>query len=390
MKAITPASPLFPIQVADWLETHWVTPAYSGWVLLLLSLFFFAAATNTMAGWLYVMSGFGLALLILSAVLTVRSLRGIEVVRHPIDPVSAGDMLTLELELRNLTSQPKALLQARDVLPFVLGGTEEVAIASIQSQSTFHWTYYRFAETRGIYHWQNLELRTGVPLGLFWCRRRRSLPTTAVVYPTVLPLGRCPLVDEFGRDSSLRTDGDRRSLMASEGATRSLRPYRWGDPLRLVHWRTSARYGALRVRELETFLGSQDLVLCLDSGGKWELDAFEQAVTVAASLFFYSRRQGFKAALWTASTGIVQGDRRVLETLAAVATEETTQAALPQSPLVWLTQAATSCKELPPGSRWVLWPTPKRLNSQQISEAPGLVIDAAQPLQLQLQAQYSS
>jgi hypothetical protein len=42
---------------------------------------------------------------------------------------------------------------------------------------------------------------------------------------------------------------------ATEGITRALRPYRWGDPIRLVHWRTSARFGDLRIRELEVTLG---------------------------------------------------------------------------------------------------------------------------------------
>ena len=71
----------------DWLETHWTTPAFSGWLLAVLALCFFGAATNTMAGWLYVLSGTILALLILGAILSVRSLSKIRVRRHPLNPV---------------------------------------------------------------------------------------------------------------------------------------------------------------------------------------------------------------------------------------------------------------------------------------------------------------
>ena len=41
----------FILRIFDWLETHWATPAYGGWVLIGIGLSFFGAATNTMAGW---------------------------------------------------------------------------------------------------------------------------------------------------------------------------------------------------------------------------------------------------------------------------------------------------------------------------------------------------
>jgi len=49
-------------------------------------------------------------------------------------------------------------------------------------------------------------------------------------------------------------------FQTTEGLTRSLRPYRLGDPTRLIHWRTSARYGELRVRELEVMTGGKKLL----------------------------------------------------------------------------------------------------------------------------------
>nr|MDJ0556239.1 DUF58 domain-containing protein [Microcoleaceae cyanobacterium MO_207.B10] len=61
-------------QLSNWLETHWVTPAYAGGLLGIFSIFFFGAATNTMAGWLYVISGMSFALLGMGAVLPRRSL----------------------------------------------------------------------------------------------------------------------------------------------------------------------------------------------------------------------------------------------------------------------------------------------------------------------------
>src|SRR4028119_1930401 len=88
-------------RTTDWLETHWVTPAYAGLLLAGIALCFFGAASNTMAGWLYVISGLIFGLLVVEAVLPARSLKLIQVRRCPIAPVSAGDDLCIELEIEN-------------------------------------------------------------------------------------------------------------------------------------------------------------------------------------------------------------------------------------------------------------------------------------------------
>ena len=61
-------------RINEWLETHWVTPAYAGCLLTGIALCFFGAASNTMAGWLYVISGLIFGLLVVAAVLPARSL----------------------------------------------------------------------------------------------------------------------------------------------------------------------------------------------------------------------------------------------------------------------------------------------------------------------------
>ncbi|MEK0196006.1 DUF58 domain-containing protein, partial [Microcoleus anatoxicus PTRS1] len=108
------------LKIAHWLESRAATPSYGAWVLIGLTVFFFGSATNTMAGWLYVLSGGSLALLGIAAFLSTRSLRALEVRRRAIEPVSVGDKMTIELEIENCSDQPQTLLQVIDVLPFVL------------------------------------------------------------------------------------------------------------------------------------------------------------------------------------------------------------------------------------------------------------------------------
>ena len=378
-------------RIADWLEIHWVTPAYSGWLLSSLTLFFFVSATNTLAGWLYVISGISFALLAIAAILPERMLRGLQIQRRPINPVTVGEQLTVELVVANTTRQAKILLQIQDLLPFVMASPVAAVIENIPPHSTYHWRYRQIVRRRGLYRWQTVSLRTAAPLGLFWCRRSHILPAIVAVYPTVLPLQQCPLLDEMGCDSTVLFSRDRRAQTASEGLTRSLRPYRWGDPIRFVHWRTSARYGELRVRELETLTSEQELIICLDSAISWvphsDLavdDPFEQAVVAAASLYFYAVHRKLSVHIWTAGTGLIRGHQAVLEALATVQANEDVRAdQLPEAPLVWLTQNPFSLATLPSGSCWLLWTMVHQEPS--VSHSPGLLVQPDQPLQPQLQ-----
>lgn len=366
-----------------WLETHWVLPAYSGWLIAGLAIFFFGAATNTMAGWLYVISGVMLALLVIGALLPVRSLQNLQVTRREIAPVRVGEALAIEICLTNQSHQTQALLQIRDELPKELGKPVTQAIDRVAAQSDYIWVYQQPTQRRGIYRWQTVGLRTAAPLGLVWCQRLRVAKAIAIVYPIVLPLSQCPLIDQMGLDLSLQLLSATLSQAASEGLTRTLRPYRWGDPTRLIHWKTSARYGELRVRELETYTGGQALVIGLDNGSQWNPEDFEQAVSAAASLYFYAQRCHLRVSLWTADRAQIQGDRAVLEALAATNPVELQR--LPNSPVLWLTQNPDSLSGLPTGSRWLLWSAAES-SMPVFSNHSGRVIQPDRSLQQQLQS----
>ena len=167
-----------------------------------------------------------------------------------------------------------------------------------------------------------------------------------------------------------------------------------------MHWRSSARYGELRVRELELLTGGQELVIGLDSGLDWRStpqdttpESFEQAVSAAASLYFYAQSHSLNVQLWTTQTGLVHGNTAVLETLADTYTGAAPGAELPNLPIVWLTANPASLNSLPPGSRWLLWSAESdKLDDldRQTQPSPqalfGILINSLQPLITQLQS----
>ena len=366
---------------SDYLERRWVAPAYIGWVLLGLAVFFFAAATNTLAGWLYVMSGVLLALLAIAAVLPPRNLGGLQVERQPIRPVAAGEVLFVELTLKNLQRQPRGLFQAIDWVPETLGTPQTIALRTIPPGQSYLWSYQLPTQHRGHYHWPGGMLRSAAPLGLFWSRRRFDAPASVVVYPTTLPLKRCPIIDALGTQGGRQWQQSRAAEASTEGITRSLRPYRWGDPTRLIHWRTSARYGELRVRELEKTSSGQEVLVALDQHSTWSTEGFEQAVITAASLYTYALKRGVTAKVWARDWGVLHDYPRVMSALAAVQPIRTAESAQepPQLPLVWLT-AGDNQQQLPPGSRRCCWS-----DSEARTPYPTLWVNSEQPLQPQLQ-----
>ncbi|NEP45111.1 MAG: DUF58 domain-containing protein, partial [Okeania sp. SIO2H7] len=143
-----------------WLETRWVAPAYAGWLLIAFSLFFFASATNTMAGWLYLISGLSFAILGMAAVMPSRSLRHLKVYRHSIPPVTVGDLIIVVIEIENTAKTANTLLEVVDPVPFGLGKAHREAIEIIPPFKTHRWTYYLSADRRGIYPWETVQLRT--------------------------------------------------------------------------------------------------------------------------------------------------------------------------------------------------------------------------------------
>jgi uncharacterized protein (DUF58 family) len=383
--------PNFVQRFNQWLEKKWVSPSYAGWVVGGIAICFFGAATNTMAGWLYVLSGLMFSLLIISAILARKALQNLKIRRYAIAPVSAGEELTLELEIENLSKKPQNLLQIMDLLPDILNPKPiRNAIELISPYQKYRWLYSLTAPKRGVYQWEEIKLRTGNPFGLFWCSKSYQIKAKAIIYPQVLPLKSCPLLDQIGQDENKLLESRRLYQNANEGLTRALRPYRQGDPTRLIHWKSSAKFGELQVRELEIVTGGEEIIICLDTASNWQPEDFETAVTAAASLYFYGSRQQMNIKLWTAKTGLVYGNWVVLETLAKTQPAEGNALSsnpLPKLPLIWLTQNPSSLHTLPFGSGWLLFPpdfsNPPLINLKSL----GLIVDPQNPLQIQLQSQ---
>lgn len=104
---------------------------------------------------------------------------------------------------------------------------------------------------RGLYRLERLRVEYSDPLGLVI--RRIDVLTQAELlahpHPRTLQL--------VAPTSALMGSIERPSLLEDPTATRGVRPYRPGDPLRRVHWPQTARTGELMAREYATAVDAQ-------------------------------------------------------------------------------------------------------------------------------------
>ena len=176
---------------------------------------------------------------------------------------------------------------------------------------------------RGRLRFASVTLARPDPLGLVQALRRLPLPQSLIVLPRRYP------VPDLGLPGTRKYQPGGVALASSVGDSEefvALRDYRPGDPLRRIHWKSWARVGKPVAKEyLDEFFVRHALVL--DTFGAADGDpAFEEAVSVAASIAVSIDTQeslldlmfvGPEAYCFTAGRGLGHTDR-MLEVLASV------------------------------------------------------------------------
>ncbi len=149
----------------------------------------------------------------------------------------------------------------------------------------------RLFQARGVYSGGRVTLQSGGWIGLASSRRNVPAPAPVTVLPRYVELSRFPALDDSLPARRARTD-DRPDRFSADFY--GVREYRRGDPLRHVHWRSTARTGQLMVREFEREPGSLLSVLVVNGKGRdagpWGDTALDNAARIAASLLFYAAR----------------------------------------------------------------------------------------------------
>ncbi|MFD6751237.1 DUF58 domain-containing protein, partial [Streptomyces anthocyanicus] len=176
--------------------------------------------------------------------------------------VPAGSEARVHLRMENVSRLSTGLLMLQDRVPYVLGPRPRFVLDRVEAGGRREVSYRVRSDLRGRYPLGPLQLRLTDPFGM--CELTRSFSTydTLTVIPRVEALPPVRLTGEakgYG-------DGRQRSLALAGEDDIIPRGYRYGDDLRRVHWRLTARYGELMVRREEQPQRSRCTVL-LDTRG---------------------------------------------------------------------------------------------------------------------------
>jgi len=292
-------------------------------VLLILVL----AALAISSGWkdLYVLTYVLLALFVLSWLWARDSLRKVAFRRVTSGSrIQVGEVFEERLMLENLSVTPKLWIQVADgsTLPAHRAGY----VASMGGRQRALWRARTLCRQRGLFRLGPISATGGDPFGLF---RRRTVLSPAqelLVLPRILPITSFSL---FTGGLPGRGKSSRRALQTTTNAT-TIREYVMGDALSRIHWRSSAHYNKLMVKEFDLD-PALDVWIFLDlhkrvQAGTGEHSTEEYGVTIAATVATYLLRQDFSIGMIVNGRqreflALDRGDRqveRVLETLAVV------------------------------------------------------------------------
>ncbi|MCS0604004.1 DUF58 domain-containing protein [Streptomyces sp. LP11] len=221
---------------------------------------------------------------------------------------AAGSEARVQLRMENVSRLPTGLLMLQDRVPYVLGPRPRFVLDRVEPGGHREVSYRVRSDLRGRYPLGPLQLRLTDPFGMCELTRSFSTHDTLTVVPRVTPLA--PV--RFGGEAKGPGDGRQRSLALAGDDDVIPRGYRYGDDLRRVHWRSTARYGELMVRREEQPRRSRCTVLLDTRGGAFEGAgpdaAFEWAVAGAASVLVHMLERGFTVRLLTDSGAAVPGE----------------------------------------------------------------------------------
>lgn len=179
--------------------------------------------------------------------------------RRSVEPAQAvaGQSVTAHLTITNRSLLPTGALMLEDQLPDRLVGRARFVLDSLGSHGARTVSYRMPHLGRGRYRAGPLSIRLSDPFHMIDLTRSFTATSEFLVTPVVdeLPSSAPRRTDELGEGSSSHSIG---THGADDASTRE---YRTGDDLRKIHWRSSARTGALMVRQEERPWRAQTTVL---------------------------------------------------------------------------------------------------------------------------------
>ncbi|MEA2451648.1 MAG: hypothetical protein QOG04_358 [Actinomycetota bacterium] len=260
------------------------------------------AAATAQAGWLFVLAA-GVLGLVGGSFAARHRLGALEVIRSVPRRARVGDELRLGYAIRNSSKRGGApMFTVEDTFgPFP---TTTVGSERLGPGESSHVELVRMAARRGRFVEGTAVISSAAPFGLVRSKRRLEVPGEVTIVPRWVDLTTFPIFEPSSAPSEVLHERPRAGAGEEFVGVREFRP---GDPLRSVHWRSTARAGNLIVREFEQEISSRaGIVLAGADHGTGPASSFETLVSAAASVGLYALSTGHPVHMARAGTDGVE------------------------------------------------------------------------------------
>ncbi len=290
------------------------------------------AALNTGNNLIYLILSLMLAFIVISLALLRLNLAGLALRLSVPHPVFAGEASLVSLSVINSRERlPAYSLRlapgdaAFSAEPAYCGVIEPLSVSEVHPRVVF--------QRRGYFRETAFVIDSGFPFLLFRRKITAAAPSGILVYPALLEdIERLP-------EGSAAGDGRDFRFMGRGDELHSLREYRYGDDLRRIHWKASAKTRNLMVREyaehqsarVSVVLDNRTDAYGVDGGGDGspiiQDETFEKAVSLAGSVARHFLDAGFPVRLLSCRKTVPFGSGAehlftILDVLAVVRKED--------------------------------------------------------------------
>lgn len=285
------------------------------------------AAANTGNNGLYLVLAMMIAVFVVSQLAAAANVRRLELFLSAPEEVFAAQPADFALTLRNRSRfLPSWLLMLRldpadIVAPSVpAGGSTPWLVPALGRREAIPGRLEMTLRRRGRHQVHGVHLTSLFPIGVFRKGRRYPVDLEFLVYPELFaPFSNPPVQSAKRGEEPTRRAGWGHELLG-------LRSYRQGDDPRWIHWKHSAKTGALVYQEHETEENRRLLIVLDNAVGTLDeatSRVFERRVSEAATAAVDFLDNGYEVALLTRDEHLAfAGGRRqrrlILEALALV------------------------------------------------------------------------
>lgn len=263
---------------ADLMRSQQGLNRYAAIALTTAALFLIVMAILVNSPPLFYMATAIVAMLFFCRLQAYLAVRGLRFERTITPAVRAGEMVTVHMTVWSEKRLKRPLITVLDHVPRrVRPRNETPSLPIAPSYDQPIQTKYSFRPTRrGRYVWSQLTAVSSDALGLVSQSKTYSVePAELTVYPTPLAVN-IQFTPQGGWGQSELESG---RATGSGLETRGIRSYNPGDPIKHIHWASTARTGNVMVKEFESGSGlSMKLLLQRRAGteiGTGEVSSFE-------------------------------------------------------------------------------------------------------------------